>query len=210
MMNEGDTHEPAVEKNQRPACANCGKPAIVLLDGYPACIDCKYKLDIGQWMQFAQNAAMVNFAAQEMDAVVGFGSSPTIQIPRAPMPPINYNNQTVSVSGGNVGVINFGNVHDIQVNLQSLTESGSQDIVEPLAKLTDAILNAKEADGPTKNELLEQVATLTALATAKPEERKPGVVKALLSAIKDGAGAINSAAGAWTAVEPLLKGHFGF
>ena len=125
------------------------------------------------------------------------------------MPPISYNNQTVSVSGGNVGAINFGNVHDIQVNLQSLSESGSQDIVEPLAKLTDAILNAEDANEPTKNELLEQVATLTNLATAKPEERKPGIVKALFSAIKEGAGAISSVSGAWTAVEPLLKGHFG-
>lgn len=209
MGKEGEINESTVEKG-RPACANCGKSAIVLLGNYPACIDCRYKHDISQYIQFAQNAAMLNFAAQEMDAVTGFGPSPTIKIPRPPVPPINYNNQTVSVSGGNVGAINFGNVRDIQVNLQSLTESGSQDIVEPLAKLTDAILNAEDADESTKNELLEQVATLTALATAKQEERKPGVVKALFLAIKEGAGAISSAAGAWTALEPLLKGHFGF
>lgn len=210
MSKEGEINESAAGTTPWPACGNCGKPAIVLLGSYPACIDCKYKHDISQWMQFAQNAAMLNFAAQEMDAVVGLGTSPTIQIPRPPVPPINYNNQTVSVSGGNVGALNFGNVRDIQVNLQSLTESGSQDIVEPLARLTDAILNAKDADEPTKNELLEQVASLTALATARPEERRPGVVKALFSAIKTGAEAISSATGAWTAVQPLLRGHFGF
>lgn len=201
----------AAEKEQWPACGNCGKPAIVLLGSYPACIDCKYKHDMSQWMQFAQNASMLNFAAQEMDAVVGIGPpTPTIQIPRPPVPPISYNNQTVSVSGGSVGAINFGNVRDIQVNLQSLVETGSPDIVEPLTKLTDAVLNAQDADEPTKNELLEQIATLTALANSKPEERKPGVVKALFSGITQGAGAISSVAGAWTAVEPLLKGHFGF
>jgi hypothetical protein len=206
MSEEAD----AAEKGQW-ACANCGKPAIVLLGSYPACIDCKYKHDMSQWMQFAQHATMLNFAAAEMDAVVGIGpATPTVQIPKPPMPPISYNHQSVSVSGGSVGAINFGNVHDIQVNLQSLVEAGSPDIVEPLTKLTDAILNAQDADEPTKNELLDQVATLTALAKSKPEERKPGVVKALLSGIKDGAGAISSVAGAWTAVEPLLKGHFGF
>lgn len=209
MSEKAGIEDSADESGQRPACGNCGKPAIVLLGSYPACIDCKYKHDISQWMQFAQSAAMLNFATQEMDAIVGLALSPTIEIPRPPMPPINYNNQTVSVSGGNVGAINFGNVHDIQVNLQSLTESGSQALVEPLAKLTDAILNAEDANEQTKNELLEQVATLTTLAAAKPEERKPGVIKALFFAIKEGAGAISSAAGAWTAVEPLLEGHFG-
>jgi hypothetical protein len=207
MVEEGN----AVEKEQWPSCGNCGKPAIVLLGNYPACIDCKYKHDMGQWMQFAQHASMVNFAAAEMDAVVGIGPpTPTIQIPRPPVPPINYNNQTVSISGGSVGAINFGNVRDIQVNLQSLVESGSPDIVEPLTKLTDAILNAQDAEDAAKNELLDQIATLMALANSKPEERKPGVVKALFSGIKQGAGAISSAVGAWEAVEPLLKGHFGF
>jgi hypothetical protein len=210
MSNDGESNGRAAARARVPPCASCGKPAFVLLGGVPACIDCNYKHEISQWMQFAQNAAMLNFAAQEIDASVGFGVSPQIQIPRPPMPPINYNNQTVSVSGGNVGAINFGNVHEIQVSLQSLTESGAQAIVEPLAKLTDSILNSGDADERTKNELLEQVATLTALATTKPEERKPGVVKALFSAIKDGAGAITSAAGAWGAVEPLLKAHFGF
>src|SRR5690348_5995113 len=78
MSEEGN----AVEKEQWPSCGNCGKPAIVLLGNYPVCIDCKYKHDMSQWMQFAQHASMVNFAAAEMDAVVGIGPpTPTIQIP---------------------------------------------------------------------------------------------------------------------------------
>lgn len=202
----------AVEAEQWPACGNCGKPAIVLLGDFPVCIDCRYKHEMVQWMQFAQHASMLNLAAQEMDLVTGgIGpATPTLQIPKPPVPPINYNNQTVSVSGGNVGSINFGTVHEIQVNLQSLSQTQSADIVEPLTKLTDAILNAQDADEATKNDLLDQIETLTALANSKPEERKPGVVKALFSGITQGAGAISSVAGAWTAVEPLLKGHFGF
>jgi hypothetical protein len=212
MSDQTSNHEDGPERETKPwpGCGNCGKPAYVFLGQYPVCIDCKYKVDMGQWMAFAQNAAMLNFASQEMDQVIGLGPrSPIIQIPRPPVPPINYNNQTVSVSGGTVGSINFGNVREIQVNLQALTERGSQDIVEPLTQLTDAILNAQDADEPTKNELLEQVATLTTLANADPKERKQGTVKALFSAIKEGAGVIGSAAGAWQAVEPLLKGHFG-
>lgn len=165
---------------------------------------------MGQWMQFAQHATMYNLSAEEIDYVAPFGPvTPKIQIPRPPVAPINYNHQSVSVTGGNVGVINFGNVEQIQANLQSLVETGSADLVEPLKQLTDAIVNADEADEAAKNELLEQVATLTDLASAKPDERKPGVVKALLSGISQGAQTIGSVAGAWAAVEPLLIGHFG-
>jgi len=208
-MSEEPESPPTAEKKPWPACGNCGKPAIVYLGDYPACIDCKYKHDMSQWMQFSQNAAMLNHASQALDAMVGMGTSPTIQIPRPPVPPINYNNQTVSVTGGTVGAINFGSVNEIKVNLQALTQNGSPDIAEPLAKLTEAILNAQDANEPAKNELLEQIATLTEQANAKPEERKPGLIKALVSAVKEGSGTISSVAGAWASVEPLLKSHFG-
>lgn len=211
MSDDEPAAEPTGEKKPWPACGNCGKPAYVYHGQFPVCIDCNYKVEMGNWMKFAQNATMLNYLDRELVGVVGMPHlSNQIAIPRPPVPPISYNNQTVSVSGGTVGSINFGNVRDIQVNLQALTQNGSPDIVEPLSKLTDAVLNAQDADESTKNDLLEQIAALTAMANAKPEERKPGMVKALLGAVKDGAGAISSAAGAWEAVEPLLKGHFGF
>jgi hypothetical protein len=197
-------------KKPWPACGNCGRPAIVYLGEYPACIDCKYKYDMSQWMAFTQNAAMLNYAAQEMDAVVGFGPrSPQIAIPRAPVPPINYNNQSVTVTGGQVGAINFGNVDEIQVHLQAMTQNGEGGVADALATLTNAVLHANEVDESVKNELLEQLAFITQQASAKPEERKPGAIKAMLSAVKEGAGAITNAAAAWKVVEPLLKGHFG-
>lgn len=209
-MSKEDGVTEQAERKPWPACGNCGRPAIVYLGDYPACIDCKYKHEVSQWMAFAQNATMLNFAAQEMDAVVGFGPrSPQIAIPRLPVPPINYNNQTVTVTGGQVGAINFGNVDEIQVHLQAMTQNGEAAVADALAALTNSVLHASEIDEKAKNELLEQLAFVSQQANAKPEERKPGAIKAILSAVKEGAGAITSAAGAWEAVEPLLKGHFG-
>ena len=210
MSDEQKSAEPEGAKSW-PSCANCGRPAIVSLGGYPACIDCRYKHDISQWMTFAQSATMANLAAQEMDVVVGFGPpSPQIVIPRPPVLPNNYNNQTVTVTGGQVGAINFGNVDEIQVHLQTMTRNGEPGLADAMAALTNSVLNADEVDEKSKNELLEQLAFVTQQANVKAEERKPGAIKAMLSAIKDGATAISAAGGAWTAVEPLLKGHFGF
>lgn len=160
-------------------------------------------------MQFTQHAAMINYFSREADALVGLGIFPTIEIPSPPMAPINYSNQTVTISGGTVGALNFGNVHDIQVNLQTLTQNGSPGIAELLAKLTDVILNAQDANEATKNELLEQIASLTSLANSPQDQRKAGIVKAIFSAVKEGASAIGSVGGAWQAVEPILQQHFG-
>lgn len=176
----------------------------------PVCIPCEHTFQQSRYMEFAQNAAMLNFAAQEMDAVIGFGPrSPTVQIPKAPVPPLYFNNQSVTVSGGTIGSINMGTARDIQVSLKLITENGDLGVADKLADLANAILNADVADDAAKNELLEQVAFITQQASAKPDERKPGPIKAMLSAIKEGAGAITSAAGAWSAVEPLLRSHFG-
>lgn len=181
-----------------------------MIGAEPVCIPCEHIFQQSRYMEFAQNAAMLNYASQEMDAVVGFGRpSPTVEIPKAPVPPVYFNNQHVTVSGGNVGVINMATARDIQATLEKITQNGDLGIADKLADLTNAILNTDEAEDGVKNDLLEQVAYLAQQASAKPDERKPGPVKAIIAGIKDGAGAISSAAGAWNAVEPLLKGHFG-
>lgn len=159
-------------------------------------------------MVFAQNAAMLNYAEDELAQFVG-GRSNHIKIPHAPVPPIHYNNQSISISGGQVGAINFGNVHEIQVSLEALTQNGEIGIADRLADVTNAIMDAADASEAAKNELLEQVAFLSSQASAKPAERKPGAVKAVLTAIRDGAATIGSVATAWQAAEPLLTSYFG-
>ena len=79
-------------------CLQCGKPAFWLIADQPYCIDCEYRFQLSQYMKFQQNAAMMNFAAAEIDHIAPFGpASPRIQIPSAPVPPLHYNNQSVQV-----------------------------------------------------------------------------------------------------------------
>lgn len=90
-----------------------------------------------------------------------------------------------------------------------MTQNGEVGVAEAMADLTNAILNANEIAEGEKNELLERVAFLTSQASAPPADRKPGMIKTVVSAVKDGTAAVGSVAGAWAAVEPLLQGHFG-
>lgn len=195
------------EQGKRSLCSQCGqRGAVYRIGTEPVCIPCEHIFQQSRYMQFAQNAAMLNHAAEELDAVAGFGlPSPRVQIPNAPVPPLYFNNQHVTVSGGTVGAINMDTARDIQVNLETITQNGDLGVADKLADLTNAILNADVADDRAKNDLLEQVAYLTQQASAKPAERKPGAIKAIIAGIKDGAAAISSVAGAWSAVEPLLK-----
>jgi len=198
------------ETSSTPTCGQCGKPAVVKLDDQPVCVDCNYKFQQSQWMQFAQHAAMINMLDQEIADSVGMPHlANPIAIPSAPVPPIYYNNQAVTVQGGTVGSINFGNVHEIQVNLQAVTQNGEAGIADALAQLTSAVLNSNEASDTAKNDLLEQLAFLSSQAAAPEAERKPGMMKSVFNAVKDGAAAIGGVAEAWGAVEPLLTGYFG-
>lgn len=182
----------------------------MMLGEHPICIGCEYKYQQSRYMVFAQNAAMLNLADREMTMAVGMPELSTqIQIPPAPIPPIHYNHQNVNVSGGTVGAINFGNIRDIQVSVQALAEGGEVGVADALANLTNAITEANEIAEAEKNALLEQIAFLSAQASTPPAERKPGMVKSVLSSIKDGALAIGAVGEAWGNIEPILHTHFG-
>lgn len=182
----------------------------MLVNEVPMCVNCEYKAKLSHWMDMSLNIAMLNHADAEMANVVGMPHlANPVAMPKLPTPPINYNNQTVTVNGGTVGAINFGNVNEIKVSLQAIQQNGEPDLAASLDALTNAIIAAQDADTAAKNELLEQISDLSGQAAAPAGERKPGRIKALFSAIQSGSTAITSAAGAWGAVEPLLKGHFG-
>lgn len=199
------------EAANRPDCLQCGKPAFWNIQGAPYCIDCEYRFQLSQYMKFQQNAAMLNFAAEEMDAVMPIGpASPRIRIPPAPVPPLHYNHQSVQVSGGTVGAVNFGVVaHDIAVSLQAVTEAGGVDAAEQLRQFTQLVLDAREIDEQSRAELAQQIAVIAEQAKASAAERKPGVIKAMMSGVRDTAAGVASLADAWKAAEPVVKAWLG-
>lgn len=195
----------------RESCLQCGKPAFWTIEGAPYCIDCEYRLQLSQYMKFQQNAAMLNYAAAELDHVMPIGpASPRISIPAAPMPPLNYNHQSVQVSGGTVGVINFGEVaHDIAIDLQQITEAGGVDAAEELRQFTQLVLDADAIEDQLRAELAQQVAALAEQAKASPADRKPGVIKAMITGIRETASCVSSLADAWKSAEPVIKAWLG-
>ncbi len=189
-------------------CGQCGKPAVMELNNVPVCIDCEFRFQQSRYMVFAQNAAMLNHAEHSMEMITGMQGS-RVAIPPAPIPPIHYNNQNVSISDSNVGSLNLGVAEDIKVDLAVTTGQGELALASAFADLTNAILNAQDHSVAQRNELVEQVSELLKQANAPAESRKIGTIKALFTAVKDGAAAIGGVATTWQTIEPLLAGHFG-
>ncbi|KKW89403.1 hypothetical protein [Sphingobium chungbukense] len=159
-------------------------------------------------MVFAQSMTLMNQAEHEMAGLTGMAPNIT-PIPPAPIPPIHYNNQNVSISNSNVGVLNLGSAKDIQVEMKTMVEQGNVALADALSAMTNAVLHDEAADIAARNELLDLIAALSQQANAKPEGRKLGTIKAIFGAAQAGAAAVQGAAGAWGALEPLLKVHFG-
>ncbi|HTV29450.1 MAG TPA: hypothetical protein VMF32_16870 [Xanthobacteraceae bacterium] len=198
----------ATDIPRKVGCGQCGKPAIYQQSGVPLCVDCYYRFTVAQTLQFRMNAAMANHAMDQMDAISGIPlSGGRIALPPIPQPPFTLNN--IKLDNSVVGAINTGTVKTIDVNLTHLHNAGNDRARDALAKLTEAIASSDALDPKQKNEMAEQVAFLSEQAVAAAKDRKPGVIKATLDALNQGAGAVTAIAGAWNVAEPLVRQIFG-
>jgi hypothetical protein len=197
-----------------PSCSQCGKPAITQLGDVPLCVDCYTKLQTAHTQaQAAFTAslrhlmALENRAAADLEDIVGLpGMLPRVQIPPLPAAPI-FNN--IKVDNSVVGSLNTGNVRAIDVTLTYLHSAGNDKAKDALQTLTETILSDTSISDTQKNELVEQVAFLSAQAIAGAKDRQPGLIKATFGALTQAAGTVSAMAGAWQAAEPILRSVFG-
>jgi hypothetical protein len=122
--------------------------------------------------------------------------------------PIVLNN--IKIDNSVVGAINTGEVKTIDVNLTNLRNAGREDASAALKALTEAIISEASIDVALKNDLVEQVAFLTEQAAKRPEDRKPGLIKAAMGALTQVAGTVTAISGAWQAAEPIVRSIFSF
>jgi hypothetical protein len=117
-------------------------------------------------------------------------------------------NVTINIHHGIVGTLNLGTIiGDIQANLSTLKADGHDQVVEALKRLTEEIGDAQEL-GDGRREALEQVAVISAEAEKPSEERRLGVVKALLAALRVTLSASANLIKVWEFAWPHIKSYF--
>lgn len=150
------------------------------------------------------NAAMLNHALAEFEAVTGMPQERVYIQPAAPAPTYN----AVNIHNSTVGAVNTGTVHQITASVSAMPPEA------PARKaLVDFMAAVTESDALTdegKRQMLEPLSMLSEQAAAPPEKRKPFVIGPMLSTVSQASQAVRGVADAWTTVEPILKAHFGF
>ncbi|SDD48739.1 hypothetical protein [Belnapia rosea] len=203
-----DASSPAAKKPRVLVCSQDGRPALMNVGGQGLCVDCYYRFTVAQTLQFQQHAAMMNMALAEADAMTGgIGGSYRVQMPQIPNGAIS--NTSITVSGGVVGSINTGTVRSIVVTVKGLGEAGHHEVEKALQSLTEAIIQSKVTNDAEKNALLEQVEYVAQQAAAKPEQRKPGMLRAVVGGLGGALGAAADLAGVWEQVGPVIRGALG-
>jgi hypothetical protein len=188
-------------------CDQCGKPAIGQAGGVSLCVDCYYRLAVAQTLQLRNAAIGSNAAAQQLDFVTGLRNfTPRMQVPDLPPVPFTLNN--IHVDRSTVGAINTGEIAKIDVSITVLQQAGNRDVSDALKALAQAVIDASDMPGDSKSQTLDQVGYLSEQATAAAKDRKPGMIRAALSAITQTATTVSAVATAWSAAEPILKAHF--
>jgi hypothetical protein len=194
-------------------CHQCERPALwnVGENGPALCLECMHKLQQIQNAQFVQNAAMLNLAMGEMDAVgelFGVPASsrliPVAAIAQSMRGKTVLNN--ISINNSTVGLVNTGDLAKIDAAITLTRDTDAEAIGAQIQKLTQAIIDSGELTPDQKKEMLDLV---QALADQVVRERKPSVMNALLTAIKE---RTEGAANIVTVVQglaELIRGLFG-
>jgi hypothetical protein len=142
-------------------------------------------------MQFLQNAAMMNQAMDDMDAISGISSGegriPVTAIARAMQKTHVYNN--INVTNSNVGVINTGDLAKIDAAI-TMTEGSDVDTVgQQLKVLIQAVIDSNELNSEAKKEMAELIQSLTEQIVGS---RKRSVISSLIRSIEERAKGANA------------------
>jgi hypothetical protein len=170
-------------------CSQCGRPAFYQVgdEKVPLCLNCWHKWQQGMYMQFIQNAAMINQSMDDMDMISGIslggGRIPVAALAGAMNRGSTYNN--ISINNSTVGVLNTGDLARIDAVITLTKDTDVEPIGEAIKALTQAIIDSKDVDGKAKKEIIDLVQSLAEQVVGSQGQRKPSVISTLLRGIEE-------------------------
>ena len=114
---------------------------------------------------------MMNYLTDEMESVVGMSGI----LPRFPerrrvlnMGEVTLNN--IQVSNSEIGVLNTGNIHNVDVTLTVLKTEGNPELAEIVKTLTETVIKSGEISNNIKNQIIELLNALSEEAIVPKEK----------------------------------------
>lgn len=190
-------------------CGQCGKPAVQQIGDVPLCVECLLKYQQAEQIKFNRLASRMNYLLGSMEDAVGLpGLYTRYEIPRPLIHhgPVTLNN--IKVNESVVGAINTGDVKNIDVVIDYVRNAGNKKLEAALKNFTQAMLDEKAINDEARRSLLEQISFISSQIALPKEQRSPGIVKAVLGAIKNAVSTIAPLISLWEKLSPLLNSIF--
>ena len=170
------------------------------------------KVETMEWMRFAQLASHHNSLLDYADAITGVqGGFGRMQIP--PPPRFIQNGHTVfnniHVENSTVGVINTGDVKNIDSVVGSAKKGGDAALATALKQFTEAVLQATELAQDQKNDVISQLAFLSQQAVAK-DKQAASVLRSIATGIERSVNGVASLVTLWPILHAHLQPYLGF
>jgi hypothetical protein len=192
------------------ACTQCGKAAIVLLGDNPLCVDCFLKFQQAIQLQDDKLVQQINFLMDMAEMTADMpGLFPRLKVPQSIVHKGSTKFNNIHIDRSVIGSINTGDAKRIDVAVSDIKGTGNEDLATNLAQFTEAVIAERNLNNELRDQLLEQISFLASQSTLPKEQRKPGVLKAVMSAVKEAVSAIASLSALWGKLQPLLERIFG-
>jgi len=118
------------------------------------------------------------------------------------------NNNHIAINNSQIGVLNTGNIQNLNQTIDSLYSSSQTELAENVKKFSEAILNEQSITKEQQSEVLESLDLITKELFQKPESRRKAVVKTLMSGISEITELAANSLTIWQVLYPLLQKFF--
>jgi len=192
-----------------PSCSQCGKPAIISVDNNPLCVDCYLKFQQAMQIQDTMYVQEMNYLTDMMESTVGlYGVLPKYKVRQPVVHQGSLTFHNIKVDQSVIGSINMGEVQRIDVAMSHIKTSGNEELVKALKEFTEAVIAETKLDAELKNQIIEQISFLTSQSALPKEKRKSGIIKAVLSGVKNMVSTMVALSSLWNNLQPFLEHIF--
>lgn len=155
------------------------------VNGQPVllCVDCMTKVEQIRLRQGEEQERMINALANQMYEMSGLPSPGPIFPQRTSIKLQGTTMNNITISDSQIGVVNTGNVHTIDVTLSSLNAQGQGELSSALKALTETILTDRSLTERQRSEAVEILTTVTSEAATQEPERRKSVLRSLFGEV---------------------------
>lgn len=173
----------------------------------PLCLSCNALMQ----QTIEKNVQMLreemNHSMDSIDSMFGIPTGARYPTKRPVLVSSNTVNH-IAINNSQVGVLNTGNIQNLNQTIDSLYSASQKDLAENIKKFSEVIIAEAKLNDAQKSEVLESLDIITKELFQKPESRKKSVVKVLMGQIAGITGFAADALAVWQVLHPMLQKFF--